>query len=114
MAGLTITVIRNDIPSLPARARGGAQKGVNLAATRIVTTAQSRARVRTGYMRESTVVENAGQLQATAHAQAFYSGFQDLGTRYIAGDHWFSGAVEMERARIPDDLRSLIEGALGG
>jgi hypothetical protein len=105
---LSVTIIRNDIPSLPAKARGGAQRGVNMAAQRIVTTAQSRARVRTGFMRDNTVVEAAANLQATAHARAPYSGFLDQGTRSIAADHWFSGAVDQERTRLPDDLREII------
>lgn len=111
--GLTWVILRNDFPSLPAKARGGAKKGVFAAADRIQAAAQSRAKVDTGTMRESVTVEGAGDAAATVNAGAPYSGFLDMGTRYIPADRWFSGAAQDEAGRFGDEMRSVIAGALG-
>lgn len=114
---IRVQIIRNEVPRYTQEIKGGLQRGVNMSADRIKWRAKNRAKVDTGYMRDSVHVEDSNlnlgtnNVGAQVVSPAFYSGFLDMGTRYIAADHWFTGAVEEEKAAYGDNIRRFLFGA---
>lgn len=95
-----------------AKACAAACKGpaTDLVKQTIVSLAQSRSKYDTGRMRTETIVTEKG-----AAAMAPYSGFVNYGTRYMAGDEWFTGAVDEVRESVPalvgPSITAAVEGA---
>lgn len=105
--------IKNGFPKAAAATKGEIAKQLRAAGDRAVKLAQSRAKVRTGMMRDYTMVTAATANSVTVSAQMPYSGFLDQGTRYIAADHWFSGAIDQEGAEFIVELSIGLEHVWG-
>lgn len=108
MARTTIRIKKNCLPALASKVAPAARTAQRTALERMQRTAQSRARVATGAMRDHTVVVG----DDTLLAQEPYSGFLNYGARSIAPDYWFSGAVEAEKGGIAAQMASSLRGAL--
>jgi hypothetical protein len=112
MAKVVIDVTMNKLPAISSKLRPEAVKGVHAWGFRVEGKAKGRAKVDTGHMRNA--VANRPNDNGTEIASpASYSGFLDMGTRYIPADRWFSGAVQEETPNLPRDIENAIKGAIG-
>lgn len=107
-------VLRNDFLAKIPVVRNAAGRGTLRSAERVVAAAKARAKVDTGYMRDATRARRIGPTEAVAEATAPYSGYLDMGTRYIAADRWFTGPALAESGRFGAEMAGEVRSALGG
>ena len=68
----------------------------------IKETAQSLAPVRTGYLRSTVFTEAPAEWTVKVGAKAPYSAYIEYGTRYMAGRHFLSNAIEQHHLQLVD------------
>jgi HK97 gp10 family phage protein len=88
-----------------------AGEGIELAAGAIRNEAKDLARVDTGYMRDHIGYYTIGKptKSAVIESTAFYSQFQEYGTRYISPNYFMRGALEKVLPRCPEYVAEAIK-----
>jgi HK97 gp10 family phage protein len=114
MAGqtsVTVRVVSNRLPSIPAAARAQIAGSVSKHAHDIVAAAQAKAPVRTGTLRRSihAVIAESG-LSAQIGPSVEYGIFVELGSRGRAARPFLRPAFELVAPRFADDVKSILAG----
>lgn len=112
---LEVKIDVRGIDRLGPRLAEALTRALDTAADAIVADAKQRAPVRTGFMRDSLVIEDAeAPEKRTLHAQAYYSGFVDHGTARAPAQPWFTPAVDQGRQTLAEAVERAVREALGG
>lgn len=111
---IEVKVNTDGLKRLTAAVEESLERALDRVADAVVTDARQRAPVRTGFMRDSTIIIQSGALQRTIHAQAPYSAFVDLGTRFMAARPWFTPAIDQGRSLLAEQVAAAVREALAG
>jgi len=87
-----------------------AGQGIEMAAKEMRDEAKANAPVKTGYLRDHIGYYTLGKptTQAIVESTAFYSQFQEYGTRYMAGRYFMRNAMMTVLPRCPEYVRDAI------
>ena len=109
MTSVTIKVVSNRIPQLPAAIKQAAAQQVETTARQIEATSKGLAPVRTGTLRRSihTVLE-AGGLRALVGPSVLYGKFVEFGTRRMGARPYMRPAAERHMPGFAAGLAALL------
>lgn len=110
-SGVTVRIVSNRLPQMPAAIKAICVAEVQKAAYRIEADAKSKVAVKTGTLRRSihSVFENGG-LRALIGPSVLYSRFVEFGTRRMGARPYMRPAAE----RNLPQFAAAIKSALGG
>jgi HK97 gp10 family phage protein len=106
-----LVVVYNIIPEVIAEVEAKAQVTVAKVAHDIAEDAKSRAPVRTGYLRDSIVVDGEGKAGFVT-AGAEYAGFVEYGTYKMAARPFMTPAVEAHKDEFFDGKNYFPRGSI--
>lgn len=109
--GVTIRVVSNRLPAMPAAIKAAVMGEVSKAAFEIEAQAKAKAPVRTGTLRRSihTVLSNGG-MSAAVGPSVLYGKFVEFGTRRMGARPFMRPAAESVLPKFTAAIRAALAG----
>jgi HK97 gp10 family phage protein len=109
--GITIRVISNKLPALPAELRADVAAEVKTATLGIEAAGKQKAPVRTGTLRRSIhSIFSADGMTGTVGPSVSYAIFVEMGTRHMGARPYMRPAAELAYPRFIDNIKALLRG----
>lgn len=107
--GITIRIISNTIPSIPAELRAAVEAEVKAATLAVEAAGKEKAAVRTGTLRRSIhSIFSSDGLTGTVGPSVGYGIFVEMGTRHMAARPYMRPAAELVYPKFIDRLKSVL------